>query len=708
MPASPFLDVHKVQFGLTVSRTTTGVVTSATCRFCQTFGREDRDAEDGRKRSRTIKTYSKFNTQMSQQYRKHVNGAHPIKWAEYETKTVEEKAVFFDVVVTFAETMFRHTESLVELRLIIRKDVVDNIIADMILDENRQNYRETTLTWFRKPFVAAAGEEDMYCVLIKNQKQFDWTIQSVALGLSFSQVSDMVTVAKKTVSASDLGTLEEKKVSLYVRSVTGLNYTAISTILHNAWAFAIAFDCSKNLTTTFCDVRVRFFFDGDIHDYHLILLPLIDAETGLNVFTSVCGVLDVMCANWRSRLVGVTTDGAANMTGVHNGAITLFMNDVGPNCYRIWCILHQIALPVKAALEGINNGNWLRQLTPIISHLRRQFTLHAVMGTVCPKIAITRWLSMGAVTAWFCNHRLAIAQHFDAPEWATFDAKPTKIWWILTCAVRIITIPICLTTTRLQGRRLLMRQQMSELNSLCAELMTMAGVVGPLTIAAIQELEDNNLQYSGYAVARESIQTFIEELPAFAAAMFLELEEDQKLLVITNIGYFLLRVISGIMDSEPIRGPANHALFDNAPPVLPQELASLKPIDFHAYVIQQEVRLLASWTAEKINRLENQHLEMRAAYLRDGVMKNALDALPEHIDFSAAWSTQNLSVRFDVLMEFAGGLACPFPTTATTESDFSLMNDARDEGNSSLQDLGLEGKLQCKQYAALMQLYSDL
>ena len=64
-----------------------------------------------------------------------------------------------------------------------------------------------------------------------------------------------------------------------------------------------------------------------------------------------------------------------------------------------------------------------------------------------------------------------------------------------------------------------------------------------------------------------------------------------------------------------------------------------------------------------------------------------MDALPDTVDFNIAWGTQLAGVRFPTLLEFAGGLACPFPTTATTESDFSVMNRERDESRRWLEDL---------------------
>ena len=58
--------------------------------------------------------------------------------------------------------------------------------------------------------------------------------------------------------------------------------------------------------------------------------------------------------------------------------------------------------------------------------------------------------------------------------------------------------------------------------------------------------------------------------------------------------------------------------------------------------------------------------------------------------------TEGAHERFLTLLGFAGG------PTATAESDFSIMN------RQTLQDLAIEGILQCKQFNSLKQFYGDM
>jgi hypothetical protein len=55
-----------------------------------------------------------------------------------------------------------------------------------------------------------------------------------------------------------------------------------------------------------------------------------------------------MDPNWKTKIIGVTTDGAANMIGCHCGVVTKIQNvALKDGFYRIWCLLHQLDLIVQ-------------------------------------------------------------------------------------------------------------------------------------------------------------------------------------------------------------------------------------------------------------------------------------------------------------------------------------------------------------------------
>ena len=72
--------------------------------------------------------------------------------------------------------------------------------------------------------------------------------------------------------------------------------------------------------------------------------------------------------------------------------------------------------------------------------------------------------------------------------------------------------------------------------------------------------------------------------------------------------------------------------------------------------------------------------------------------------FKEAWSLPCIKGRFPLLETFAGGLACPFGSTASTESDFSILRYEKDDFRSPLEDLSLEGIFQCRNYTKIANL----
>ena len=97
--------------------------------------------------------------------------------------------------------------------------------------------------------------------------------------------------------------------------------------------------------------------------------------------------------------------------------------------------------------------------------------------------------------------------------------------------------------------------------------------------------------------------------------------------------------------------------------------------------------------------LENEFSLLRNCYkFTDIPLKTALDALPAEEPFKGSWSIPSLAGRFDYLKDFAGGLASPFPHTATVESDFLTVKWETDGARTQMEHYSLEGIMQCKEH----------
>lgn len=102
-----FLPSHEQTYGLAVTERDpeTSRVTSALCKFCTAFGREE-NVGGKRKRTRTFKYFTTFRTDL---YRQHLGAAHARKWAEYQKlRSPKDKEAFFELDEA---AIFKSTES---------------------------------------------------------------------------------------------------------------------------------------------------------------------------------------------------------------------------------------------------------------------------------------------------------------------------------------------------------------------------------------------------------------------------------------------------------------------------------------------------------------------------------------------------------------------------------------------------------------------
>ena len=76
------------------------------------------------------------------------------------------------------------------------------------------------------------------------------------------------------------------------------------------------------------------------------------------------------------KVLGVTTDGAGNMTGCHRGALTQIQNAILPDgFYCIWCALHQLEIVIQKCVLHYFSDDFYSNLTGLIGYLRRQQNL---------------------------------------------------------------------------------------------------------------------------------------------------------------------------------------------------------------------------------------------------------------------------------------------------------------------------------------------
>jgi hypothetical protein len=121
-------------------------------------------------------------------------------------------------------------------------------------------------------------------------------------------------------------------------------------------------------------------------------------------------------------------------------------------------------------------------------------------------------------------------------------------------------------------------------------------------------------------------------------------------------------------------------------------------------VRKQRECLLASYSEAEIE-IETQHQDLVSAYQKEQTLKAYLDNCTDCSKFDDVWHL--LGEKFTLLRDFAGGLATVSPSTATVESDFSLMKWEKNKFRSILSDFSFDGILHYKQYEATQKHKSE-
>ena len=84
-----------------------------------------------------------------------------------------------------------------------------------------------------------------------------------------------------------------------------------------SWTFSLAMDMS----TSYLDKQIQFFYSGSIHNSHSVPVPvpLFTCHTGELMYLHTKKTLDILCPEWQSIMLSITTDGE-KMTGHIQGS----------------------------------------------------------------------------------------------------------------------------------------------------------------------------------------------------------------------------------------------------------------------------------------------------------------------------------------------------------------------------------------------------
>ena len=253
----------------------------------------------------------------------------------------------------------------------------------------------------------------MYHIVIRNPIQFGLIVDYLSVGLSFREVAKVILMTKEETGMTSIGSVSEGKVTAIAWVVCYHSLELISNLLMKCWTFSLAMDMSTHMSTSYLDIQIWFFYSGTIQNFHLVAVSLFTCYTGEQIYLHAKKILDILCPEWQSIMLSITTDGENSMTGHIQWVATRFEQAALPGFFRIWCGLYQLHLVLQLFYTELMNKSFYGILTNLISYLQWEFNLIAEMKTKAKIIADTEWESMSKVSNWFKVHQVQLLQYLE-------------------------------------------------------------------------------------------------------------------------------------------------------------------------------------------------------------------------------------------------------------------------------------------------------
>ena len=101
-----------------------------------------------------------------------------------------------------------------------------------------------------------------------------------------------------------------------------MNLQYLKELFKSVLAFLLAIDAGNNAGSWYLGLRMRCFFNNDLHNFHVLAIPMQERHTGVYQYGLIVQVLDVLAPDWWYQLIGLSSHGASDMTGCRQGTCT--------------------------------------------------------------------------------------------------------------------------------------------------------------------------------------------------------------------------------------------------------------------------------------------------------------------------------------------------------------------------------------------------
>ncbi|KAF4032092.1 hypothetical protein GN244_ATG16015 [Phytophthora infestans] len=540
---APFRPKYGVELGLRVGDRDpdTSEVLTATCLFCQLFGRENKPGAQRRATEKVAVFKPPFRKDSIQIH--HV-GQHPTKWAEYcALSSDDSKRAFFIAAgasmeltqasestqrprktqrtPTTASTPVRPQGTVLPantghtLHWLINRDIVTVLIGIMLPYAASpviagQTYQLHAVADFEDMVNAAEGVAvDMliarYRIVIKDPVQFQQFVDYLSLSGSLNNTSRMLLASSQPTPLGpffdDERQLSPINVAQYSKFLCAINFQRISDIVKSSGVFSIGLQVAPIAPASFFEAQVeyclhlqlRVFVDGQISSFHVLSIPLnkrrrSDADGSSGVFEIAETALNAIVPRWKDTMLAVICD-SDGITAhesddprllLRNAVASRFESVAKPGFLRVCCAARQLDAAMQRFFTRILGSDEVySKLTTLIAYVSRQRVLLTTIKTSAPSLNDSRWKSVATVAMWFRRYGASIRQHFERSQ---SSSAPPASWWIRVLVAARIGQQVLPILEDISGFTLETSQQRDAVVKLQTLLIKWFSISGPVEL----------------------------------------------------------------------------------------------------------------------------------------------------------------------------------------------------------------------------------
>lgn len=715
----------------------TATVEAATAAAASTAAVPEPAKKKRRLLSKNVHLFEDFN---SFRVKKHYRLCHPVQWAAYieaqeqNGASKETNNAFFSQTKIQAH-LARRTSGAAAVKI---STAIGKLSKDLYAKETDFFARtESGIRLCSGEDSTPVDDEDgldlderaslHYLAVMPSLPTFLHVIFLVGRGLSFAQVADVIRHERALWQdvRRRIDAVNRREATIFTRLIAVRGLQALASVLKKCWTYSIAADGSTQIFgVAYFSIMVRIpplKVGEDIRTLHVVAPPLRGSHTGKAMFDITAKTLGALESDWCPKLMGSTSDGAANMLGCELGWQTRLeeasMESGEDVFYKFHCGAHRLNLVNGKSMEAVEetDSEWIKSLHKIVKFTRKEANLIEEMGCQSPYHIDVRWSSLEVVLSWYRKHLDRLEAHYVEKE---KEIAEDTAWWCTLILLHEHFALVGVAMKALQYRTLLMESQSEIFVTLRDKLVAFHGLSLAVTTPPAVALSGYNLTDDGLVSVSESgtaenvtgklgrwkvdYASIWERFPDFgldARDLFdtVEDEEDEErtklvLLVTRDVAAIALTSVyylDLIIEEEDKR--------EMPPPTRPLPLSRMPVRDFQDIINGVKRRVVAGLGSNAPRQACNEQSELRRLVNRDGDLKKSFeDAATTTATFAECWAPAG--AQFPTLRAIAAGFATIFPGSSPVESDFSLLRQDKSPQRSRMADLSVEGKFHARQW----------